>query len=271
MVTTAGTQTTDADLVDALMSLEHDAMKAYDSAIERLEDASSSAKIAEFKTDHERHLRELGEFARSIGVTNDGGSMKSVLTSGKVAMADLAGDGAILKAMATNEEDTITAYERGSTQNAISPELQQICARAHADGLPRAGRGGGLGGVGVGAGGERAAARRGAAAVRRARQGGIWQGRQGRQSRLAGSGGGKGRGQGGQGGEGAQEEDQGTFWEGACRGVAAGGPACVAARRERRPLTRRCLSDSVAVLCLAIGLLFLAVSSAPSFPEDRTL
>lgn len=135
MVTTAGTQTDDASLVDALLSLEHDAIGAYDSCIERLEDSASRDKVAEFRTDHERHLRELGEFARGIGVADDGGSAKSVLTSGKIALADLAGDGALLKAMATNEDDTVTAYERGAAQGGISAELQAICRRAHEDEL----------------------------------------------------------------------------------------------------------------------------------------
>ena len=135
MATTAGTQTNDADLVDALLSLEHDAMKAYDAAIEKLMDPTASGKVREFRTDHERHLRELGEFARGVGVADDGGSMKSMLTSGKIAMADLAGDDAILKAMASNEDDTVTAYERGAAQDGVSAELRDICTRAHADEL----------------------------------------------------------------------------------------------------------------------------------------
>ena len=135
MATTAGTQTTDTDLVDALLSLEHDAMSAYDSAIDKLMDPTAKEKVREFRGDHERHLRELGEFARGVGVADDGGSMKSMLTSGKVAMAELAGDDAILKAMASNEEDTISAYERGSAQTGISSELREICERAHRDEL----------------------------------------------------------------------------------------------------------------------------------------
>lgn len=58
-----------------------------------------------------------------------------MLTSGKIAMADLAGADAILKAMASDEEDTITACERGSQQSGISQELREICGRAHQDEL----------------------------------------------------------------------------------------------------------------------------------------
>jgi hypothetical protein len=38
--------------------------------------------------------------------------LKAVLTKGKVVIAGLAGDDAILEAMRTNEADTNTAYER---------------------------------------------------------------------------------------------------------------------------------------------------------------
>ena len=40
-----------------------------------------------------------------------GGDIKSMLTQGKVVMAGLVGDEAVLRAMRTNEADTNTAYE----------------------------------------------------------------------------------------------------------------------------------------------------------------
>lgn len=61
--------------------------------------------------------------------------MKSVLTSGKVALADMMGDDKILAAMRSNEEDTVTAYERAASNDSASPELRTICERAHADEL----------------------------------------------------------------------------------------------------------------------------------------
>jgi predicted outer membrane protein len=59
--------------------------------------------------------------------------MKSVLTSGKVVLADMMGDEAILKAMKTNEDDTVTAYDRAANNNCCTPELRQICENALAD------------------------------------------------------------------------------------------------------------------------------------------
>lgn len=135
MVTTAGTQTNERDLVEALLSLEHDAIEAYESCIERLDDRALADQVDGFLGDHRRHLQELTTHASRLGITDDGGSMKSMLTTGKIALADLMGDEAILKAMATNEEDTVTAYERAAGQQSVSPELAGVFRNAHADEL----------------------------------------------------------------------------------------------------------------------------------------
>jgi uncharacterized protein (TIGR02284 family) len=62
-------------------------------------------------------MRELGE------APLDEGDMKSILTQGKVVMADLFGDEAILKAMKTNEDDTNTAYSRALERDDVPPEI----------------------------------------------------------------------------------------------------------------------------------------------------
>ena len=56
MVTTVGTENTFEKLVQNLLILEHDAIAAYDSTIDKLEDQASKTRIAEFKADHESCL-----------------------------------------------------------------------------------------------------------------------------------------------------------------------------------------------------------------------
>ena len=46
MVTTVGTETAFSDLVTNLISLEHDAIAAYDSTIERLSDPELATRVA---------------------------------------------------------------------------------------------------------------------------------------------------------------------------------------------------------------------------------
>jgi hypothetical protein len=89
------------------------AADAYQAAIDRLENSSYRNALAEFKRGHLRHITELGDILSSMGRTPPKeGDMKALLTKGKVVIAGLMGDEAILQAMRTNEADTNTAYER---------------------------------------------------------------------------------------------------------------------------------------------------------------
>ena len=59
--------------------------------------------------------------------------MKQVLTTGKIALANLMGDAAILKAMKTNEDDTVTAYERAARHDGAIPKSKAFFEKALAD------------------------------------------------------------------------------------------------------------------------------------------
>ncbi|NWJ25609.1 ferritin-like domain-containing protein [Rhizobium sp. RM] len=122
MVTMVGSESDIKDLVKNLLYLEHDAIAAYDSCIDRLDNKEFAAKIAAFKTDHLQHVRVLTEMAQELGIHAPAeGDMKQLLTTGKIALADIIGDRAILKAMKTNEDDTVTAYERAARHEDAIP------------------------------------------------------------------------------------------------------------------------------------------------------
>lgn len=121
-----------SDLND-LIHLDYDAIAAYQSAIERLDSAEYKAKLTDFMGDHNRHVEELGKVVRSEGGTapTEGDAMK-ILTKGKVVIAGLAGDEAILKAMRANEEVTNTKYEDAVEEGFAGP-VQEILRRGLAD------------------------------------------------------------------------------------------------------------------------------------------
>lgn len=134
MPTTVGTESTAADLVKNLLTLEHDAIAAYDSTIERLESAEYRQQIETFRRDHEAHVQDLGRIADSMGIEKPTeGDMKQWLTTGKVALADLAGDNAILKAMKTNEDDTVAAYQQALDNEITGAELRPLMEKGLAD------------------------------------------------------------------------------------------------------------------------------------------
>ncbi|MCR8827026.1 ferritin-like domain-containing protein [Pseudosulfitobacter koreensis] len=134
MVTTVGTENEETHLLRNLIILEHDAIAAYDSTIEKLESAEYRAKIEEFRSDHHDHVRELNALAEKLGVPSpQEGDMKQWLTTGKVAMASLAGDSAVLGAMKTNEDDTVSAYESALNNSVATPEWRPILEKGLAD------------------------------------------------------------------------------------------------------------------------------------------
>lgn len=124
MATMAGAQKDVRSMLKELIELDFDAIDAYRAAIERLEDSQTKSKLSEFMGDHQRHTRDLSNFMREMGGTPPSeGDVKSVLTAGKVKLADLAGDKAILKAMKTNEDDTNKAYERAVKNEGLTADL----------------------------------------------------------------------------------------------------------------------------------------------------
>ena len=134
MTTTVGNEANFDELVTNLIYLERDAIAAYATTMDRLSDASLSEEIAQFKDDHLQHLEVLTEMANQSGADAPAeGDMKQMLTTGKVAMADLMGDGAILKAMKTNEDDTVQAYERAARHENALPKSTAFFEKALAD------------------------------------------------------------------------------------------------------------------------------------------
>lgn len=121
-----------SDLND-LIHLDYDAIAAYQSVIERLDNAEHKAQLTEFMGDHKRHVEELGKVVRSEGGTapSEGDAMK-ILTKGKVVIAGLAGDKAILKAMRVNEEVTNTKYE-DAVEEGYAEQVQALLRQGLAD------------------------------------------------------------------------------------------------------------------------------------------
>lgn len=121
-----------SDLNDVI-KLDYDAIAAYKSAIERLDTAEYKKKLAEFLGDHQRHVEELSKVVRNEGgdPPKEGGPLK-FLTKGKVVMADLLGDKAILMAMKANEVVTNTKYEE-VVETGYPEPIQELLRKGLAD------------------------------------------------------------------------------------------------------------------------------------------
>ncbi len=119
--------------LNKVIALDYDAIAAYDTAIDRLDSSSFKGKLTEFRDDHKRHVRDLGEAVRREGGSPaDSGDMMQVLTQGKVVLADMSGDRAILKAMKKNEDQTNKTYEQAVSEGYPAP-IQNLLEEGLAD------------------------------------------------------------------------------------------------------------------------------------------
>ena len=88
MVTTVGLESDFMKALKNLVSLDYDAVEAYQAAIDRLEDEEYKKALEGFKQDHLKHIKELSAFLKKHNHTPPTGpSSKSLLTQGKVTLA----------------------------------------------------------------------------------------------------------------------------------------------------------------------------------------
>ncbi|WP_306117353.1 MULTISPECIES: ferritin-like domain-containing protein [unclassified Roseitalea] len=134
MPTTVGTEADEKTMIGHLINLEHDAIAAYESVIDKLDNASHKERVTAFKADHDQQVAELRSIAAELGMeASSNGDFKKLLTTGKIALANLGGDKAILRAMKTNEDDTVQAYQQARDNSAARPEWRSFFEKALAD------------------------------------------------------------------------------------------------------------------------------------------
>ena len=123
------------DGLNDLLQLDHDAVGAYDIAIEKLQDRDHADQIAGFRRDHERHIRELNELIATLGGTPKNephatGPFKLALQS----LGGLAGDRGVLMAWRTNELQVRTKYDSYASKANLWPsDVKRMIDRAALD------------------------------------------------------------------------------------------------------------------------------------------
>jgi len=104
-------------VLNDLIQLEYDTMAAYRAAIDRIDSMLVRRELAQFFADHEAHTRTLTTCVeRYGGRAKTGGDLKQLWTRGRVILADLAGDDAVLTALKRLESNVHRAYERAQSE-----------------------------------------------------------------------------------------------------------------------------------------------------------
>lgn len=110
--TTTATSEEILDGLNDLLQLDHDAIGAYDIAIEKLESPEYAQQIRGFRSDHERHIQGLNELIVQLGGTP--ANEPHATAPLKQALQNLgakAGDKGVLIAFRANELQVRTKYD----------------------------------------------------------------------------------------------------------------------------------------------------------------
>lgn len=130
MATSIGKEDDLITMLNNLVALDFDAADAYKAAIGRMISVADQNELRRFLTDHERHIQDLSMIVRDMGGTPPTHTdMHGVLTKGRVVLAEIIGDPAVLGAMDDNEEEVHTAYQQALTRDDLSPAVTEILQR----------------------------------------------------------------------------------------------------------------------------------------------
>ena len=134
MVTYVGKESNFLQALSHIIQLDYDAIEAYDAAIERLRDTHYRETLKSFREDHRNHIQTFTNYLRDVDYAYPRGpGIKSIFTQGKVMIANISGDKAILLAMRSNEMDTNTAYKRMLEHPGLTDDLFKKIQDAYED------------------------------------------------------------------------------------------------------------------------------------------
>lgn len=111
------------DGLNDLLQLDHDAVGAYQIAIEKLQDRDHADQIAGYRRDHERHIQELNQLVTELGGTprnepHATGPLKQALQG----LGAMAGDRGILVSWRANELQVRAKYDSYASKAVFWPD-----------------------------------------------------------------------------------------------------------------------------------------------------
>lgn len=122
------------ELLNELVTLEHDALSALHAADEHVRDERDRIQVAAFVAAHHTHVAELDDLvAARGGMPTEHGDFRELLRRAKVMLGAMAGEQAILVAMKSNADALATRYEAALTDTHLTDRERGVLDRALAD------------------------------------------------------------------------------------------------------------------------------------------
>ena len=110
-----------------LIRFDHDAIGAYDEAIDEIKESDIVEQLKVFRGDHQRHVTDLSQIVRRLGGTPpEHPGVRGVIRKSMTKIAGLVGTEACLKAMRSNEEVLNKQYAQRTNQQFPADVLQVI-------------------------------------------------------------------------------------------------------------------------------------------------
>jgi len=116
-----------------LIHLDMDAIQAYGQAIKACEHENVAQKLGEFRSDHERHVRDLSEELRKLGENPDVRTDVKGFFIEKFTAITSRGTRSALTAMQGNEKLTNAKYAAAEELQDLPGSAKQIIHRNHQD------------------------------------------------------------------------------------------------------------------------------------------
>jgi uncharacterized protein (TIGR02284 family) len=116
-----------------LIRFDHDAIGAYDEAIDSVDEPMIKEQLLRFRGDHERHVLDLSAVVRRLGGDPpERPGFRGILRKTMTKVAGLAGTEMTLRAMRSNEEVLNKQYNE-RLQKAFPAEILDIIRRNYID------------------------------------------------------------------------------------------------------------------------------------------
>jgi len=127
MGTMIGTEVRSEKVLEHLLEYEYDVLEAYRAAKGRLSHSEEVAMVGSFEREHLEQIQILARIARTaVERLPREGDWRQILTEGKVVIAGLVGELAVLRAVSHNERNVLNAYERASLRKDLPEEVRAV-------------------------------------------------------------------------------------------------------------------------------------------------
>jgi uncharacterized protein (TIGR02284 family) len=118
-----------------LIRFDHDAIGAYDEAIDSIDEPIMKEQLLRFRGDHERHVLDLSAVVRRLGGDPpERPGFRGILRKTMTKVAGIVGTEMVLRAMRSNEEVLNKQYHE-RLQKAFPAEILDLIRRNYGDEL----------------------------------------------------------------------------------------------------------------------------------------